>query len=151
MSASGRDGLSFIQRASATWDSVGAAAQGGIIGVISAGFALFIEFWGAIADTIIVPLSRMGPLLAGILDAFIGGAAQIVGQGAVTSARSLVPGSFFAAGPLTFAEGIAAAGLGLLVMAWILGRGPTSDTIPFSFTDIPFLGVDEEEEDEITE
>lgn len=151
MSASGRDGFTLISRASARWDSISAATQGGIIGVITAWFALIIEFGSAIAGTIIIPLSRMGELLAGVLDAFIGGAATIIGQGAVTTAQSLAPGSLFAAGPLAFAEAIAAAGLGLLVMAWILGRGPTSDTIPFSFTDIPFLGVDEEDEDELTE
>lgn len=147
MSASGDSGLDVIAEASSRWNSIGGTVQAGIMGAVFGVFAMFIDFWRAVADTIIVPLSAMGDLLAGVLEAFIGGGASIIGQGATTTIQSLAPGSIWSAGPLTFAEGIAAAGLGILVMTWILSREVTSDTIPFSATDVPFLGVDEDDED----
>ncbi|WP_254841141.1 hypothetical protein [Natronomonas marina] len=147
MSASGDDGLGIIAFANKRFESPSSAVLASLTGAIVALGAAFIDFWTAVADVIIVPLSAMGELLAGVLQAFIGGGASIIGQGAATTVQSLVPGSIFALGPLTFAEGIAAAGAGILVMTWILSREVTSDTIPFSATDIPFLGVDEDDED----
>jgi len=147
MSASGRDGFGLIAAASDRWNSISAAAQGGIMGVIAATFALLIDVGQAIADVFIIPTSELATQGGNVVEAFTGGIAAIIRQGAVTTVASIAPGATWAVGPLSFAFSVLAAGGGLYVMAAVLSRGFTSDTIPGTFTDIPFIGVDEEDEE----
>lgn len=144
MSASEPSGL--IQRAR-SYPTLGALLFGGIGGVILAFFEQVIRFMLAIVDFFLVPLTTFTGQLGNIIIAFVGGAARIITQGAVTSVESIAPTGAFALGPFTFAEGIGAAALGLFAMVIVLSLAPTSDLIPFSFTDFPLLGVDEDDED----
>lgn len=148
MSASGdRSGLGLIAFASNRWDSIGQTARAGVMGAIAAVFTLFIDFWLAVADTVLVPLQAMATELGNVVTAFIGGGAGIIGQGAASTIQSLGPDSLWSLGPLGFAAGIVAAGIGWVTMSYFLGIGFTGNTIPFSSIDIPFIGVDEEDEE----
>lgn len=148
MSASGgRDGLSLIAFASDRFGTPSATAIAGLSGAVLAVSTLFIDFWSALASTLIVPLRAIGPLLARIQEAFLGGIAGIVGQGAASSIESLSPGSIWTIGPLGFPSAIMVAGAGLLAMAWVLAQPITSDWLIGSFTDLPFVGTEEEDED----
>lgn len=142
-----RDGLSVIAFASDRFNSIGETARAGIMGAIIAVFTLFIDFWIAVAETVLVPLGEMATQLGNVVRAFIGGGAGIIGQGAESTIASLAPGSIWSFGPLGFAAGIIAAGLGWVVMSYFLGIGFTGNTIPFTSIDIPFIGVDEEDEE----
>lgn len=120
---------------------------GGSVGGLVAAFFLFpIQVGAAMTSTIVDPLTQMGTELAGLVTAYIGGGARIVTQGSITSAVSLEPGATFDVGPFTFGLGIAAMGVGVIVLAVILAYGPTSNWLPFSFTDLWPFGVDEEED-----
>lgn len=148
MSASGgRDGLSIIAFASDRFDSPSQAAIAGMSGAVLAIASLFINFWTALGNVIIVPLNAIGPLLARIQEAFLGGLAGIIGQGAASSIVSLQPGSIWTIGPLGFPSAIAVGGAGLLVMAYIIRLPMTSDFLIGSFTDLPVIGSDEEDEE----
>lgn len=144
---SARDPLAFISLADDRWNSIGGVLGGGIMGVFLASIALTIDFFQATANVLISPLEALGINLGGIVDAFVGGAADIMRQGAETTVASLAPGATWAVGPLTFGFSVIAAGTGLFAMAWLLQQSPTSDLIPFSFTDFPILGVDEGDEE----
>lgn len=144
MSASSPSGL--IGRAR-SYPTLGALLFGGIGGVLLAGFEQVIAFILAVAGFIITPLTTFTQQLGEVIIAFVGGGADIILAGVGTSVASLAPGGNFALGPFTFAGAIGSAALGLGVMAFILSLSPTSDLIPFSFTDVPFLGIDEDEEE----
>ena len=149
MSASGgSDGIGLIKFAQQTFDSIGSAAKAGIMGVILAVFAKVIDVGSAISDVFILPVQEIAVQGANVVGAFIGGMAGIIRQGAQTTINSLAPGASWAVGPLTYAFSIAAVAGGLYVMSLVLGMGFTSDTVPGTFTDFPFLGVDEEDEEQ---
>lgn len=118
---------------------------GGVIATFFIGLALVVD---SIRRLITDPLFAMGSAIADFMDGLIGGASDIIRQGVETSVQSIAPGQMWAVGPLTFALSILAMGVGLYALAWVLGRAETSDAIPFTFTDIPFIGVDEDDEGE---
>lgn len=120
--------------------------SGGIGGIWLALYLAGIDFIQAAANLIILPVEAVGINASNVVQAFIGGAARIIQQGAITAQQSLLPGQVWAIGPFSFAISVGAIGIALYVMAELLSLEPTSDTIPFTFTDLPFLGVDEEEE-----
>jgi hypothetical protein len=146
MASSGRSGLSYIFTAFSNFGSIGQVLVAGFMGVILAWASQGINAIVALTNIFITPVSRLGANLGQIVDAFVGGGARIIAQGVETAVLSTVPGAAWAIGPLTFATNIIAAGAGLFAMAWLLSQAPTSNLIPFSFTDFPLIGVDEEEE-----
>ena len=121
------------------------AGIGGIIGTVLIGFSLFAD---AMRRLFTEPLNAMATGIGGLMDAIIGGAADIVQTGAVTTQQALLPGSPWAVGPLTFAFGVLAMGAGWYAFAWLLARASTSDTIPFTATDLPLIGAEEEDDDD---
>ncbi|MFC7077872.1 hypothetical protein [Haloarcula halophila] len=135
----------LIARARDT-DNLGTTIVGGIGGTFLAVFYSGIDLIQAIVNLLVLPLEALGTNAAANVTALVGGAARIVQQGALTTQQSILPGQAWAVGPLTFGFSIAATGAGLFIMSEILARAPTSDLIPFTFTDVPFVGVDEEEE-----
>jgi hypothetical protein len=147
MSASSDDPLSIIAFAEQRWETIGGVAAGGIMGIILQFGVSITDLVGRLFDILILPLGAMGEQLGNIVTAFLGGVATIIQQGAQTTVASIAPGATWAVGPLTFAFGILAAGAGLAAMAWFLSLEVTSNIIPGSFTDVPFFGVDEEDED----
>lgn len=129
------------------YPNLGALIFGGLGGAILAFFEEIIQFIQAIFGFVVDPLVVFTGQLGNIIIAFVGGAARIIFQGSATTISSIAPGGSFALGPFTFAEAIGAAALGLMVMAAVLALSPTSNLIPFSFTDYFGIGVDEGEED----
>jgi hypothetical protein len=147
VSASGRDGLGIIEFASERFGSISATGKAGIMGVILAVFKLAIDAGTAITEVFILPTGELARQAANVVQSFVGGIAGIIQQGAESTIAAIAPGQMWAAGPLAFTISIAAAAGGVYVMSVLLGVGFTSDTIPGTFTDFPFLGVDEEDEE----
>jgi|GEM_PF-7084032 len=97
----------------------------------------------AISNVVIAPLGEFSDGLVDVVESLLGdGAADIIESGAEASATEI---SVFGIASFPASLGIAFAGG--LVLAWYLSREDTSDTIPFSFTDLPFLGVEEDPEE----
>jgi len=145
-SGSGRDGLGIIAASWERFGSISTAGQAGIVGVITAAFAMIINAGQAITDVFILPIQQLAVEGGNVVTSFVGGIAAIIEQGARTTIASIAPGQTWAVGPLTFLLSIATVAGALYVMSLVLSVGFTSDTVPGTFTDFPFLGVDEEDE-----
>lgn len=145
MSASD-DPQTLIAIADSRWDSIGGVVGGGLAGAFLAFFVSGINLLQALFDILIQPLGALGQGAGDVVAAIVGGAADIIEQGAQTTIATIAPGAQWAVGPLTFGFGILAAGGGLVVLGWMLSLEVTSNLIPFTFTDVPFFGVDEEDE-----
>jgi hypothetical protein len=108
--------------------------------------AFFIQAANAVEATsnvIISPLGAFADGLGSIVTSLLGdGAAGIIEAGAEASQADV---SVFGIGG--FPVSLAVVFAGALVVSWYLSRQDTSDTIPFSFTDIPFIGVEEDPEE----
>ena len=98
--------------------------------LIDAGFGVLID-----------PLTAFASALVDIVDQIIGGPADIVGAGVEATS-----GDISVLGLFAFPGSLAIALAGGFVVALFLSADITSDTLPFSFTDLPGLGVDEDEE-----
>ncbi|TKX82044.1 hypothetical protein EXE53_00070 [Halorubrum sp. SD626R] len=97
----------------------------------------------AISNVFINPLGAFAGGLESIVRSLLGdGAAGIIEAGAEASQADI---SLFGIGG--FPVSLAVVFAGAFVLSWYLSRQDTSDTIPFSFTDIPFLGVEEDPEE----
>jgi hypothetical protein len=99
-----------------------------------------------LADIIIVPMQALTTAVGDLINAIFGGAADIIGAGAVASATSLL--GRFNIGPFTFALGIASVLLGLLAVNAYLSYERTGNVaigLPF---DVPTPGVEGPEEEE---
>lgn len=130
-----------------SFPSLGAVLAGGFGATILAVFYQGIELLQAIVGVLLFPLEALGVNAAQIVSSFVGGIADIIQQGAITTQQAIAPGASWAVGPLTFFFAILAAGAGLVAMAFVLSLSPTSDALPGTFTDVPFIGVNENEED----
>ena len=148
MSASdgGRDPLSIIAFAESNWASIGGAVAGGIMGLFTGFFAGLIDVVTSIFGLLVQPIDVLGLEVGNFLGALVGGAADIVTQGAVTTQQAIAPGQPWAVGPLTFGFGIASAAAGWYVFARVLAADATSDLLPFTGTDVPGVGANEESE-----
>lgn len=148
MSASdgGRDPLSIIAFAESNWASIGGAVAGGIMGLFTGFFAGLIDVVTSIFGLLVQPIDVLGLEVGNFLGALVGGAADIVTQGAVTTQQAIAPGQPWAVGPLTFAFGIVSAAAGWYVFARVLAADATSDLLPFTGTDVPGVGANEESE-----
>lgn len=152
MSASGDSGgvLPIIQEAR-TFPGLFAILFGGIGGLLLAFFQQVIETLRAVFGLFLTPLQVMASVVGRFLLALFGGIARIIGQGAETTIASISPGASFALGPLTFAESIGAAALGLFVVALLISQQITSNVIPGLLVDLPFIslipGVESPEEE----
>ena len=148
MSASdgGRDPLSIIAFAESNWQSIGGAVAGGIMGVFTGFFSGLIDVITSIFGLLVQPIDVLGVEVGNFLGALVGGAADIVTQGAVTTQQAIAPGQSWAVGPLTFAFGIVSAAAGWYVFARVLAADATSDLLPFTGTDVPGVGANEESE-----
>lgn len=97
----------------------------------------------AISNVIISPLGAFADGLGSIVTSLLGdGAAEIIQAGAEASQADI---SIFGIGGFPVSLGVVFAGA--LVLSWYLSREDTSDFLPFSFTDIPFIGVEEDPEE----
>lgn len=99
---------------------------------------------GTILDVFIVPVRAVINGVGHLMLSILLGAADIVAAGAGTSAESLRVGILTALGPLTFPIGVGTILLTAYLMEAYLSQEPTSDFIPFTFTDFPFVGAEED-------
>ena len=145
-SEGGRDPLSIIAFAEENWNSIGGAVAGGIMGAFIGFFSGLTDVITSLFGLITQPLDVLGIEVGNFLGALVGGAADIVTQGAVTTQQTIAPGQPWAVGPLTFALSVVGTGAGWYVFARILAADITSDLLPFTGTDIPGVGANEESE-----
>lgn len=108
--------------------------------------AFFVQAAGAveaISNLIIAPLATFTAGLQAIVRALLGdGAARIIAAGAEASAAEI---SVF--GIASFPAGLGIAFLGAFILQAYLSQEDTADLLPFSFTDLPFVGVEEDPEE----
>ena len=140
----GRDPLSIIAFAEENWNSIGGAVAGGIMGAFTGFFSGLIDTIQAIFNLFVLPIDELGTQVANFLGALVGGGADIITQGAVTTQQAIAPGQSWAVGPLTFAFGVVSAAAGWYVFARVLAADATSDLLPFTGTDVPGVGANEE-------
>ncbi len=118
---------------------------GGIFVTLLAGIAIVTN---TVRRLITDPL---GTLIGGVSDVFaaiVGGGARIVEAGVRSTVQSIAPGSAIAnsiVAPLTFAISIGLIGAGMFTLAWILEREETSNILPFTGIDLPYIGRDEDD------
>lgn len=98
----------------------------------------------AISDVVINPLGAFADGLVSLVEAILGdGAADVISAGAEATQADI---SIFgiASLPVSFLIVLGTA----FILANYLQNDETSDLIPFSFTDIPFIGVQETPEED---
>lgn len=110
---------------------------------IAAFFVQFANAIEAISRILIDPAMAFAGGVESIVVSFLGGSAEIIGAGADASAGDV---SVFGIG--AFPIGLLIVFVGAFVLANYLEREETSDLIPFTFTDIPFFGVEEQTDDD---
>jgi hypothetical protein len=99
-----------------------------------------------VADVLIVPLQALTTAAGELIGALFGGAADIIGVGALSTALSIGPGGLFNLGPFTFALGIGAVLLALYLVTAYLSEGPTGNAVPGLPFDVPTPGFEGPEE-----
>lgn len=108
--------------------------------------AFFVQLANAVeafSRILIDPAFALASGVVGVINGLVGGAGRIIGAGADASAGDV---SVFGIGGFPIAIGVAF--VGAFILANYLERQETSDTLPFTFTDIPFFGVEEETDDD---
>lgn len=140
-----RDPMEIINRAS-EFDSLGGLIGSGIGGIILAAVIIVINLGQTIADVVIIPLQSLAVNVARVVTSFVGGGARIISAGVTSTVNSITVG-FFNLGPFTFGESVLIVGSGIFAMSVLLQLSPTSNILPFTFTDVPFIGIDEDEEE----
>lgn len=151
MSTSGSGGA-FGPRVRALFERAASADNYGEI-IFSGLGAISLAFGSAIsagiltvADVFIVPAQALIRGLGELVGSLFGGAATIIDFGALASAISIGPEGLFAS-PLSFAVGIGIILLGLYLIAQFREEPETGNLIPGLPADIPFIGSEEEGED----
>ena len=144
MSTSGPDADSLLDRASGR--GLGSLARQGVGGWFLALSASFITGTQAVFDVLIIPIQAFTDAIGRLIEAIFGSPADIVIAGADASADSIGPGGEWAIGPFSFAIGVGSVLLAGLLIARYLQEDETSDLLPFTFSDFPGVGVEEDEE-----
>lgn len=133
-----------------------AANADSIAGILFQGFGAILLAIGTalasgvltVADVVIVPLQALTTAAGDLIGALFGGAADIIGFGALSTALSIGPDGLFNVGPFTFALGIGAVLLALYLVTAYLSEEPTGNFVPGIPFDIPTPGFTGPEEDE---
>jgi len=139
----------WIERLNELEDTVGGEGDSSLVNVVErvlllpliAFFLQLANALEAILDVFIVPTNELIDGSTQFLTATFDGVENIIQSGAEASAGG-VEGFGLVGFPLAQAVVL----LGGAVIALFLLLGPTGDTAPFTFTDIPFVGTEEEDE-----
>ncbi len=99
----------------------------------------------SVADLVIKPVDAFAGALGDLVNAIVGGPAEIVIAGVEATAQSIL--GPFNLGPLSFALSIGAVLAGLYLVAQYRDEESTGNLIPGLPTDIPFIGETEEGEE----
>jgi hypothetical protein len=119
------------------------AGVGAIVVTLFGGIAIIIDtFRRLITD----PVGAIIDSVTGLFNVLIGGSADLIRAGVETAIASVAPGAAWAIGPATFALTVGAWGAALYVFAQVMEARATSNLIPFTMTDVPVIGADEEDE-----
>jgi len=94
----------------------------------------------AIFNVFIVPISALLDGIGQFIGSLFGGISQVIGAGAAGTAQNVQQWFVFS---LPVAVGVVL--LIAMMFAWYTDQDFTSDLIPFSSTDVPFVGNDEED------
>jgi len=94
----------------------------------------------AIFNVFIVPISALIDGIAQFIGSLFGGISQVIGAGAAGTAQN-VQQWFVLSLPVAVGVVILVA----MIFAWYTDQDYTSDLIPFTSTDVPFVGNDEED------
>lgn len=136
-------GTDYIERlndlASVDTDSLSQSVTKLVLLPIVAFFGSMATAIEAGADVVILPLRALAEGAAGVLDGLLGGGGDIIDAGAQASAAGT---DVF--GILAYPIGIAIVLGGAYLLAAYLSEEETSDLLPFTFTDIPGLGTEED-------
>lgn len=135
----------LLDRAANAEDLAGILKQG-IGGVFLAIFVGIVAGINAIVDVVVEPISALAGALAQLVVATFGRPAQIIIQGVVTTAESLA--GPFNVGPATFALALASVLAGFYLVGQFLQEPETGNLIPGLPFDVPFVGQNEEGEDD---
>jgi len=127
------------------YEGIGSAGRAAIGGIIAALGIAAVALVDAVQALFTEPLASVAEGSAGVLNGLIGGAADILNQGAATAVQSIAPGASWAIGPLTYLLGIGVMGAAMYLFAQILQVPATSDLLPFTATDVPGAGAEEED------
>jgi hypothetical protein len=143
MSASG--GTDWISRLNdvAQIDDLDSALTRLLFLPIAAFFVQLANAVEAISRVFIDPLNGVATGIVSIVNSLLGGSAQIINLGADATAGDL---SAFGIG--AFPISLLIVFVGAYILAQYLERPETSDFIPFTFTDLPFVGVQEDADDD---
>jgi hypothetical protein len=95
----------------------------------------------AVSNVLIAPLDSFATGVASIVSELLGGSAGIIESGAGTSASDV---SVF--GIISFPVAVGLTFITAILVANYLQQEETSNFLPFTFTDIPFVGIQEEED-----
>lgn len=138
-------GTDYIERlrglASISTDSLSQSVTKLVLVPIAAFFFSLAAAIEAGANVIILPLQSFAAGVANFLDGLLGGAGDIVGSGAASSAAGT---DVF--GILAFPVGIAVTLAGAYIFAAYLSEEDTADLLPFTNTDLPVLGNEDGEQ-----
>lgn len=140
------DQLNNFQDRFGTLGAALVAGVGSIIITVLGGIAIVADsFRRLITD----PLQAIIDGVTAFFDVLIGGSADLIRAGVETSIASVAPGQAWAIGPATFALTVGAWGLALYAFTQVMDLEATSNIIPFTMTDVPIIGSDESEDDEV--
>jgi len=142
-SSSGSGDTNWVQRLEQIrdGDSIGTTLQKILVLPIVAFGVQTANLGEALFDFVIIPLGTFTTNLAGFINTLIGGPGQIIDAGVIGSANQV---RLF--GIAAFPVAVAIVLAGALVFAYYTDLEVTSDTLPFSVTDLPLIGNDEGEE-----
>lgn len=123
--------------------NIGEAFSGGISATVLAGFSGVIAYILSLVGFFTIPIDATAEGVGGIIGSMLGGAQEIIWQGAQSTIVALAPGSTWAIGPLAFTISILAVGGGAFALSRLLAIPFTSDFALFSNTDFLGIGSDE--------
>lgn len=135
----------LLNRAANADDLAGILKQG-IGGVFLAIFIGIVAGINAVVDVVVEPISALGGALAQLVIATFGRPAEIIITGVVQTSQSLA--GPFNVGPATFALSILSVLAGLYLVGQFLQEPETGNLIPGLPFDVPFVGQEEEGEDD---
>lgn len=113
---------------------------------IIAFFAQLADLTEAIFDLVITPLETLADGSDALITNLIGSGDGTGAAGIIADGVSATSGDISLFGIVGFPASILIALGGLILVAVFLSRDETSDILPGTFTDLPIIGVDEDEE-----
>jgi hypothetical protein len=139
-SDSGTDWISKVDTFRDGGSGLGKTIEKLLLLPILAFFLQLANIFEEIFNLFIVPIGTLIDGIGQFLDALFGGIAQVLSAGAAGTAQNVQ--EWFV---LSLPAAVAVVLVIAMMLAWYTDQDYTSDLIPFSFTDVWFIGNDEED------